>query len=128
MAQNHLKIVQAGDSVQFTCVFQRDTRPSMVWVQQKVGENPLPIVKSYQGLPGTFENDFDKHNRFFAAKDDSSFNLSITNTDESDTATYYCVKYSYDFKFDEVTYCISLLKVRLTVTEFVTCCIFMLNE
>uniref|UniRef100_A0A8C2EXL3 Ig-like domain-containing protein n=1 Tax=Cyprinus carpio TaxID=7962 RepID=A0A8C2EXL3_CYPCA len=106
VAQNHLKIVQAGDSVNFTCIFQRDTRPSMVWVKQKVGEKPLPIVKSYQGLPGEFKKDFDKLNRFFVAKDGSSFNLSITNTEESDTATYYCVKYLYDFKFEEVSYLI----------------------
>ncbi|XP_059396167.1 uncharacterized protein LOC132128631 [Carassius carassius] len=103
VAQNHLKIVQAGDSVNFACIFQRDTRPTMVWVKQKVGENPLPIVKSYQGLPAKFENDFDTHNRFFAAKNDSSFNLRITNTEESDTAAYYCVKYLYDFKFEKVT-------------------------
>uniref|UniRef100_A0A8C1WTN0 Ig-like domain-containing protein n=1 Tax=Cyprinus carpio TaxID=7962 RepID=A0A8C1WTN0_CYPCA len=106
VAQNHLKIVQAGDSVNFTCIFQRDTRPSMVWVKQKVGEKPLPIVISYQGLPGEFKKDFDKLNRFFVAKDGSSFNLSITNTEESDTATYYCVKYLYDFKFEEVSYLI----------------------
>ncbi|XP_059377751.1 uncharacterized protein LOC132113777 [Carassius carassius] len=103
VAQNHLKIVQAGDSVNFACIFQRDTRPTMVWVKQKVGEKPLLIVKSYQGLPAKFENDFDKHNRFFAAKNDSSFNLRITNTEESDTAAYYCVKYLYDFKFEKVT-------------------------
>ncbi|XP_052416960.1 uncharacterized protein LOC127961755 [Carassius gibelio] len=106
VAQNHLKIVQAGDSVDFTCIFQRDMRPSIVWVKQKVGEKPLPIVKSFQGLPAKFENDFDKHNRFFAEQNDSSFNLRITNTEESDTATYYCVQYSYDFKFDKVTYLI----------------------
>uniref|UniRef100_A0A8C1GTL7 Ig-like domain-containing protein n=1 Tax=Cyprinus carpio TaxID=7962 RepID=A0A8C1GTL7_CYPCA len=106
VAQNHLKIVQAGDSVNFTCIFQRDTRPSIVWVKQKVGEKPLPIVISYQGLPGEFKKDFDKLNRFFVVKDGSSFNLSITNTEESDTATYYCVKYLYDFKFEEVSYLI----------------------
>ncbi|CAM4517180.1 unnamed protein product [Leuciscus chuanchicus] len=93
VVQNHLKIVQAGDSVNFTCILLRESRNSIVWVKQRVGEKPLPIVSSYQGLPAVFENGFDKHKRFFVTKDESSFNLSITNTEESDTATYFCVIY-----------------------------------
>ncbi|RXN37045.1 fibroblast growth factor receptor 4-like protein [Labeo rohita] len=101
MAQNYLKIVQAGDSVNFTCNFERDVRSSAVWVRQRVGGKPLTIVSSYQALDVRFENDFDKHNRFFATKDDDGFNLSITNTEESDTATYYCVKYFFTFTFGD---------------------------
>uniref|UniRef100_A0A671LVU2 Uncharacterized protein n=1 Tax=Sinocyclocheilus anshuiensis TaxID=1608454 RepID=A0A671LVU2_9TELE len=89
VAQNHLKIVQAGDSVNFACIFPKVPITSAVWVKQRVGEKPLSNASSYQGLPGTFENDFDQHKRFFIVKDDRSFNLSITNTEESDTATYY---------------------------------------
>ncbi len=103
MVQNHLKIVQAGDSVNFTCILQRDIRTTVVWVKQKAGEKPLQIASSYQGLDVVFENGFDKHNRFFVPKDGSSFNLSITNTKESDTATYYCVKYIYQLIFEEAT-------------------------
>ncbi|KAL1271794.1 hypothetical protein QQF64_030810 [Cirrhinus molitorella] len=103
VAQNLLKIVQAGDSVTFTCIFQRDIRTSIVWVRQRAGEKPLVIVSSYQRLEVKFENDFDKHNRFFVTRDESSFNLSITSTEESDTASYYCVKYSFNFKFEEGT-------------------------
>ncbi|XP_050958434.1 uncharacterized protein LOC127159687 isoform X2 [Labeo rohita] len=103
VAQNHLKIVQAGDSVNFTCIFERDIRTSIVWVRQRVGEKPLPIVSSYQALDVRFENDFDKTNRFFVTKDYNSFNLSITSTEESDTASFYCVKYSFNFEFEEGT-------------------------
>lgn len=101
VTQNHLKIVQAGDSVNFTCVFPRELRTSVVWVKQRVGEKPLPIVSSYQTLPVVFGNGFEKH--FVVAKDESSFNLSITNTEESDTATYYCVIYVYNFRLGEST-------------------------
>ncbi len=103
MSQNHLKIVQAGDSVTFTCILPKESRATVVWVKQKAGEKPLQIASSYQALAVVFENGFDKHNRFFVAKDDSSFNLSITNTKESDTATYYCVKYIYQLIFEEAT-------------------------
>ncbi|XP_052416966.1 uncharacterized protein LOC127961760 [Carassius gibelio] len=102
-AQNHLKIVQAGDKVTFTCIYPKELRTTVVWVKQKAGEKPLSIASSYQALAVVFENGFDKHNRFFVAKDDSSFNLSITNAKESDTATYYCAKFIYQFIFGEAT-------------------------
>uniref|UniRef100_A0A673KXV7 Uncharacterized LOC107708033 n=1 Tax=Sinocyclocheilus rhinocerous TaxID=307959 RepID=A0A673KXV7_9TELE len=102
-SQNHLKIVQAGDSVNFTCIFPKESRTTVAWVKQRAGEKPLLITSSYQALPAVFENDFNKHNRFFVEKDDSRFNLSITNAKESDTATYYCVKYIYQFIFGEGT-------------------------
>ncbi|XP_039534271.1 immunoglobulin kappa light chain-like [Pimephales promelas] len=103
VAQNHLKIVQAGDSVNFTCIFSGESRHSVVWVKQRVGEKPLPIVSSYQGLPADFEKGFD-NTRFYVSNEKSSFNLSITNTEESDTGTYYCVKYLYNrFSFGEGT-------------------------
>ncbi|KAK7176865.1 hypothetical protein R3I93_000953 [Phoxinus phoxinus] len=104
VAQNHLKVVQAGDSVIFTCTFSGESRSSVVWVKQRVGEKPLSIASSYQALPAVFGNGFDKNKRFFVAYDKSSFNLSITNTEESDTATYYCIKYIYNnFNFGDGT-------------------------
>uniref|UniRef100_A0A8C1YSM0 Ig-like domain-containing protein n=1 Tax=Cyprinus carpio TaxID=7962 RepID=A0A8C1YSM0_CYPCA len=103
VTQNHLKIVQAGESVNFTCIFPKESRTTVAWVKQRAGEKPLLITSSYQALPVVFENNFDKHNRFFVEKDDSRFNLSITNVKESDTATYYCVKYIYQFTFGEST-------------------------
>ncbi|XP_042617279.1 uncharacterized protein LOC109069094 [Cyprinus carpio] len=103
VTQNHLKIVQAGESVNFTCFFPKESRSTVAWVKQRAGEKTLLIASSYQALPAVFENNFDKHNRFFVEKDDSRFNLSITNVKESDTATYYCVKYIYQFTFGEST-------------------------
>ncbi len=103
VSQNHLKIIQAGDSVNFACTFPKEPRTSVVWVKQRVGEKPLSMASSYQGLPDKFENDFDQHKRFFIVKDDSSFNLSITNTEVSDTATYYCVKHFFKFTFGDRT-------------------------
>ncbi|KAK2913447.1 hypothetical protein Q8A67_001846 [Cirrhinus molitorella] len=103
VAQNHLKIIQAGDSVNFTCNFQRDQRFSAVWVRQRVGEKPLAIVSLYKSLDVIFENDFDKHDRFFATKDAGGLNLSITNIEESDTAMYYCVKHFFKFTFGDGT-------------------------
>ncbi|XP_056115319.1 uncharacterized protein LOC130091452 [Rhinichthys klamathensis goyatoka] len=103
VAQNHLKIVQAGDRVNFPCNFPRESRNSVAWVKRRVGENPLLIVSSYQALPAVFGNGFDKNERFFVTKGESSFNLSITDTEESDTGTYYCVVYVYNFQLGEST-------------------------
>ncbi|XP_056115196.1 uncharacterized protein LOC130091375 isoform X3 [Rhinichthys klamathensis goyatoka] len=104
VARNHLKIVQAGDSVNFTCIFPRESRNSVVWVKRRVGEKPLPIVSSYQALPAVFGNGFDNNERFFVTNDKSSFNLSITDTEESDTGTYYCITYIYgSFYFGQGT-------------------------
>ncbi|XP_073764321.1 immunoglobulin kappa light chain-like [Danio rerio] len=102
-AQNHVLIVQAGDAVNLTCIFPKDSRTSVVWVKQRVGEKPLLIALAYQGLAGKYVNDFDKQNRFFIEKDEGSFNLSITNSEISDTATYYCVAYVYEFIFGNST-------------------------
>uniref|UniRef100_A0A8C1LRI4 Ig-like domain-containing protein n=1 Tax=Cyprinus carpio TaxID=7962 RepID=A0A8C1LRI4_CYPCA len=93
----------SGESVNFTCFFPKESRSTVAWVKQRAGEKTLLIASSYQALPAVFENYFDKHNRFFVEKDDSRFNLSITNVKESDTATYYCVKYIYQFTFGEST-------------------------
>lgn len=101
--QNHVKVIQAGDAVSLSCIFPRESRTSLVWVKQSVGEKPLLIASAYQGLAGKYENDFDKQNRFFIEKDEGSFNLSITNTEISDTATYYCVAYVYAFIFRNST-------------------------
>ncbi|XP_067308081.1 uncharacterized protein [Pseudorasbora parva] len=103
VVQNHLKIVQAGASVSFTCVFQRESRTSVVWIKQRVGENPLSIVSTYQAVDVKFQNGFDKNKRFTVAKDEKSFNLSITNVEESDTATYYCLVYVYSFHLGQST-------------------------
>uniref|UniRef100_A0A671LVR9 Immunoglobulin domain-containing protein n=1 Tax=Sinocyclocheilus anshuiensis TaxID=1608454 RepID=A0A671LVR9_9TELE len=108
--QNHLKIVQAGDNVTFTCICPKESRATVVWVKQKAGEKPHSIASSYQALDSVFENGFDKHNHFFVEKDDSSFNLSITNAKESDTATLNLYISSYLRKL-----LISLLKVNSAV-------------
>jgi len=122
VAQNHLKIVQAGDSVNFPCIFSGESRHSFVWVKQRVGEKPLPIVSSYQTLPADFKNGFN-NTRFYVSNDKRSFNLSIRNTEESDTGTYFCVKYLYNsFYFGEGTDLIvkSKLNIHLNLTEIHT--------
>ncbi|XP_051755457.1 uncharacterized protein LOC127515620 [Ctenopharyngodon idella] len=102
-AQNHLRIVQAGDRVNFRCILSGEIRSSVAWVRQRVGEKPLLIASVYQALDVKFENEFDKCKRFFVTKDDRSLILSITNAEESDTATYYCVTYAYKFIFGKGT-------------------------
>ncbi|XP_051754949.1 uncharacterized protein LOC127515401 isoform X2 [Ctenopharyngodon idella] len=101
--QNHLRIIHPGDSVTFTCILSGEIRSSVAWLRQRVGEKPLLIASIFQALDVKFENEFDKCKRFFATKDDRSFNLSLTNAEESDTATYYCVTYAYKFIFGKGT-------------------------
>ncbi|KAL7876170.1 hypothetical protein AOLI_G00111330 [Acnodon oligacanthus] len=42
-----------------------------------------------------YHNDFDKSGRFIAVRGQSSFTLSISNAEQSDSATYYCAVVDY---------------------------------
>nr|XP_055052037.1 uncharacterized protein LOC129437760 isoform X2 [Misgurnus anguillicaudatus] len=101
--QNHLKIVNTGDRVDFTCMFPRVTRLSVGWIKVRVGEKPRLIASINRALTLMVENDFKNLARFTVVKDDGSFNLSILNIEESDTATYYCFKFNFKLTFEEGT-------------------------
>ncbi|XP_036452911.1 uncharacterized protein LOC118826132, partial [Colossoma macropomum] len=59
------------------------------------GEKLLLIASAYRSTTVTYHNDFDKSGRFNVFREKSGFNLSISNAEPSDSATYYCVAADY---------------------------------
>uniref|UniRef100_A0A3B4DV37 Ig-like domain-containing protein n=1 Tax=Pygocentrus nattereri TaxID=42514 RepID=A0A3B4DV37_PYGNA len=116
--QDQLKIAEAGDSIHLSCFSSRDTKTTIVWIKQNSGEKPVVIATSYQHQPGIFQNGFDQSGRFETQTAAESFNLTISNLEPSDTATYYCtVIFFYDITFGEGTFLVvkdaSLTKHRV---------------
>ncbi|KAG5261427.1 hypothetical protein AALO_G00304380 [Alosa alosa] len=61
----------------------------ILWMKQSVGEEPVSIASHYP--PNTnFYNDFDESGRFKPEGGANSFNLTISQTQTTDSATYYC--------------------------------------
>uniref|UniRef100_A0A8B9GPX1 Ig-like domain-containing protein n=1 Tax=Astyanax mexicanus TaxID=7994 RepID=A0A8B9GPX1_ASTMX len=103
--QDHLKISEVGGSVNLSCVTSKASRDVTAWMKQKLGEKPLLIATSYQRQPATFYNDFDKGGRFKMLIAADIFNLSISNIEPSDSATYYCASvFIYKISFGNGTY------------------------
>uniref|UniRef100_A0A3B1IU35 Ig-like domain-containing protein n=1 Tax=Astyanax mexicanus TaxID=7994 RepID=A0A3B1IU35_ASTMX len=103
--QDHLKISEVGGSVNLSCVTSKASRSTIAWMKQKLGEKPLLIATSYQRQPAAFYNDFDKDGRFEILIAAEHFNLSISNIEPSDSATYYCASlFIYEISFGNGTY------------------------
>ncbi|XP_036452906.1 uncharacterized protein LOC118826125 [Colossoma macropomum] len=103
--QDQLKIAEVGDSVHLSCFSSRDTKTTIVWIKQNRGEKPVVIATSYQHQPGIFRNGFEESGRFKTQTAAESFNLTISNLEPSDTATYYCaIIFFYDITFGEGTF------------------------
>ncbi|XP_072544696.1 uncharacterized protein [Salminus brasiliensis] len=78
-----------------------------MWIKQKHGEKPLVIATSYHDQPAVFHNGFDMSGRFETQIAALTFNLTISNIEPSDTATYYCATtFLYDITFGEGTFLI----------------------
>ncbi|XP_062849617.1 signal-regulatory protein beta-2-like [Trichomycterus rosablanca] len=102
--QESLRTAVVGDNITLTCVTSKQRKTSMMWLKQTFGERPLVIATSYQSQTARFQNGFDETGRFFTDTADKSFNLSLTNTELSDSATYYCaVVFLYEISFGKGT-------------------------
>ncbi|XP_026104788.1 immunoglobulin superfamily member 3 [Carassius auratus] len=93
--EDHLKIVQAGEDVNLTCTFSKLLQATTAWFKQTADRKNIQIVSLYLKQQPSWNEDFDKTNRFNVIKGDDHFNLTILKTKPSDSATYYCVVASY---------------------------------
>ncbi|XP_066536316.1 immunoglobulin alpha-2 heavy chain-like [Hoplias malabaricus] len=87
---NGLKYFQNRDHIHLSCFFTSTLASVTSWLKQTPGEKPLLVASVFRTAVINYYNGFDKISRFKALRDESSFNLSITNTEPSDSATYYC--------------------------------------
>ncbi|XP_062373082.1 immunoglobulin kappa light chain-like isoform X4 [Sardina pilchardus] len=81
---------EVGDDLHLTCLFtSQELFTGLLWMKQSVGEEPVSIASYYS--PNTnFYNGFDKSGRFKLEGGANSFNLTISQTQTTDSATYYC--------------------------------------
>ncbi|KAG9274121.1 hypothetical protein AMEX_G11006 [Astyanax mexicanus] len=88
---NGVKYVQRGETISLNCSISSVDASATAWFKQTPGENPLLIASAYHTAQVTYHIGFDKSGRFNAVKDQNNFNLKISNSEPSDSATYYCV-------------------------------------
>uniref|UniRef100_A0A8C1TUB5 Ig-like domain-containing protein n=1 Tax=Cyprinus carpio TaxID=7962 RepID=A0A8C1TUB5_CYPCA len=93
--EDNFKIVQAREDVNLTCTFSKLLQPTTAWFKQTADRKNLLIVSLYLNQQPSWNEDFDKTNRFNVIKGDDHFNLTILKTKPSDSATYYCLVSSY---------------------------------
>ncbi|TRY58729.1 hypothetical protein DNTS_001276 [Danionella cerebrum] len=86
-----LKIVESGEDVNITCSFSKTERFTLAWFKQSLDGKPSQIFASYLNEFDTWNDSFEKTNRFKVTKSDSYFNLTILQTNTLDSATYFCV-------------------------------------
>ncbi|KAF5907136.1 putative immune-type receptor 4 precursor [Clarias magur] len=102
--QEPLKTAEVGGRVNLVCVCTQQRITTIIWFRQKLGEKPYVIGTSYQQQPAKFYNEFEGNDRFDAKIGPYAFNLSISNIEVSDSATYYCaVTFLYDISFGQGT-------------------------
>lgn len=78
------------DEVNLTCLYLSDEISSgVIWMKLPVGEKPVAVVSIYSTFT-KYHNDFDKSGRFKVESEAGSFNLTISQTQTADSATYYC--------------------------------------
>uniref|UniRef100_A0A3B4D025 Ig-like domain-containing protein n=1 Tax=Pygocentrus nattereri TaxID=42514 RepID=A0A3B4D025_PYGNA len=104
-------------NINLTCFFSSADASATAWFKQTPGEKPLLIASVFRSAPVTYHNGFNKSGRFNAVREKSSFNLSISNAEPSDSATYYCaVAYYTDISLMDCT--VFVLKGSLNPKSF----------
>ncbi|XP_029113335.1 uncharacterized protein LOC108925255 [Scleropages formosus] len=86
-----LLAVQIGATVTFQCFFSKYETEYVVWFKHTVGGKPHHIATTHKYSNPVFYKEFE-HGRFKIHSDESSNNLTISEIQESDFATYYCGK------------------------------------
>uniref|UniRef100_A0A3B4E5C0 Ig-like domain-containing protein n=1 Tax=Pygocentrus nattereri TaxID=42514 RepID=A0A3B4E5C0_PYGNA len=87
---NGLMYIHGGENINLNCFFSSVDPSKTAWFRQTPGEKPLLIASAFHVVKVAYHNDFDKSGRLEAFRGKSSFNLSISNVEPSDSATYYC--------------------------------------
>uniref|UniRef100_A0A8C9S0H2 Ig-like domain-containing protein n=1 Tax=Scleropages formosus TaxID=113540 RepID=A0A8C9S0H2_SCLFO len=88
---NVLMKVRLGDTVTFTCISKSSELFYVSWYKQPFGQKPRLMVQAYSRSPDSlFQEEFKNVARFSLQHSESSSNLTISKTELSDSAVYYC--------------------------------------
>ncbi|XP_058885655.1 uncharacterized protein LOC131737889 [Acipenser ruthenus] len=82
--------VQLGESVTLECPVLHTRQITLAWFKEVTGQPPVYIVKYDGQSKPIFLDEFNDKSRFKMQNIESSFNLTILNTESSDMAVYYC--------------------------------------
>ncbi|XP_029522611.1 uncharacterized protein LOC115133488 isoform X1 [Oncorhynchus nerka] len=88
-------VTELGGSVTLTCLCPNVSVTRFNWFKQSFGQEPLLMASSlYVGQENYYSNnfikDFTETERLGVRRGDYSYNLTISNTEPGDSATYYC--------------------------------------
>ncbi|XP_062305513.1 uncharacterized protein LOC134009818 [Osmerus eperlanus] len=96
----HVMVVSKGDSVNLTCLHTYNA--AILWFKQIIGRKPVLIVTSY---PHSFIFNIKdlKPEHLNVSRGVNNCNLTITQTQLEDSATYYCAPQSIGITFGDGT-------------------------
>ncbi|XP_061090001.1 uncharacterized protein LOC133123545 [Conger conger] len=96
-----LVTAQRGDTVTLPCFHSHAFITCVSWFKQRLGQKPQLVALSLKHRSGAvFLNEFGNIIRFSANTTKGIFNLTISQVEPSDSATYYCAIIHYN----EVTF------------------------
>ncbi|XP_035266658.1 immunoglobulin superfamily member 3-like isoform X2 [Anguilla anguilla] len=100
-----LVTAQLGDTVTLRCFHAKDDVQWYRWLKQPFGQKPEQLLKIFNSEPYTIDfNDFINSTRLSAKTAKGSSNLTVSQVEPSDSATYYCATVLYnDISFGEGT-------------------------
>ncbi|XP_064181765.1 immunoglobulin superfamily member 3-like [Anguilla rostrata] len=86
-----LMTAQLGDTVTLPCFHAKDDVHWYGWLKQPLGQKPEQLAKILNSEPKViFLNEFKNSKRLSAKAANGSFNLTVSQVEPSDSATYYC--------------------------------------
>uniref|UniRef100_H2RXN4 Ig-like domain-containing protein n=1 Tax=Takifugu rubripes TaxID=31033 RepID=H2RXN4_TAKRU len=96
-------LVKPGQNLTLPCLQKDNVSPTIYWFKQTLGEKPR-LICTYRisSKNWKFVNDFKSNPRFQLHPGNKGANLTISDLELSDSATYYCVnQYVNVFDFTE---------------------------
>ncbi|XP_036403567.1 immunoglobulin superfamily member 3-like [Megalops cyprinoides] len=88
---NQVVAAQLGDTVTLPCFCPEEDVSSVAWFKQAVGQKPQLIATSRNYVTeAIFFNEFKDSKRHSGQKKHGFFNLTVSQTQPSDSARYYC--------------------------------------
>ncbi|KAK9972279.1 hypothetical protein ABG768_025600 [Culter alburnus] len=114
-----LLVAELGSSVIIPCSHSDDFINSISWYKHSIGKKPILIAYSeHDSGSVTYQNGFDKTNRYFIRTGSRSFNLTIIHLEEYDFANYYCaVRFLNVITFGEGTILLPKERDRMRSTS-----------
>ncbi|XP_029688161.1 uncharacterized protein [Takifugu rubripes] len=96
-------LVKSGQNLTLPCLHRGDVSTKISWFKETLGEKPILICMYWiLSEDWTFVNDFKTNPRFQLHPGNKGANLTISDLELSDSATYYCVnQYLSVFDFTE---------------------------